>query len=428
MTDLSSPVLRPAPEAKSLAARVKAAGDPAVDVASAFDDFMRTFETYKAQNDHRLIEMEKRVGVDVITTDKLDRIGAALDEHKRLFDQWTLRQARPGLGNGAPPLVNEHKAAFEAYVRGGADHGLKRLEEKALSQGSGPDGGYLVPSETETEILRRLSKASPIRAIAGNRQVTSAVYKKPFSVTGPATGWVGETAARPQTDSPVLAELSFPAMELYAMPAATATLLDDAAVNIDQWIAEEVEQAFAEQEGAAFINGDGINKPKGFLAYDMVAEASWAWTKIGYLATGVAGALPASNPSDKLIDLVYTLKAGYRQNASFVMNRKTQAEIRKLKDADGNYLWAPPSAIGQPATLMNFPLVEAEDMPVIAANSHAIAFGDFNRGYLIVDRLGVRVLRDPYSSKPYVLFYTTKRVGGGVQDFDAIKTLKFGVS
>ena len=428
MIDCSSPVLRPAPEAKSLAARAKAATDPAADVASAFDDFMRTFEAYKAQNDDRLVEMEKRVGVDVITTDKLDRIGAALDEHKRLLDQWTLRQSRPGLGAGTMPLVNEHKAAFEAYVRGGAEQGLKRLEEKALSQGSGPDGGYLVPSETETEILRRLSKASPIRAIAGGRQVTSAVYKKPFSVTGPATGWVGETAARPQTDSPVLAELAFPAMELYAMPAATATLLDDAAVNIDQWIAEEVEQAFAEQEGAAFINGDGINKPKGFLAYDMVAEASWAWTKIGYLATGVAGALPASNPSDKLIDLVYTLKAGYRQNASFVMNRKTQGEIRKLKDADGNYLWAPPSAIGQPATLMNFPLVEAEDMPVIAANSHAIAFGDFNRGYLIVDRLGVRVLRDPYSSKPYVLFYTTKRVGGGVQDFDAIKTLKFGIS
>ncbi len=209
------------------------------------------------------------------------------------------------------------------------------------------------------------------------------------------------------------------------MPAATSSLLDDAAVNVEQWITEEVEAAFAEQEAAAFITGNGLNKPMGFLSYSTVEDASWEWGKIGHIATGVDGALPASDPSDKLIELIYALKAGYRQNANFVMNRKTQSVLRKLKDADGNYLWQPPAAVGEKASLMGFGLVEAEHMPDIAADGTPIAFGDFERGYLVVDRIGVRVLRDPYSAKPYVLFYTTKRVGGGVQDFDAIKLLKF---
>jgi HK97 family phage major capsid protein len=186
--------------------------------------------------------------------------------------------------------------------------------------------------------------------------------------------------------------------------------------------------AFAEQEGNAFVLGNGTAKPKGFLDYTKVLESSWSWGNIGYILTGVSGALPASNPSDVLVDTVYSLKAGYRQNANWVMNRKTQAAIRKLKDADGNYLWQPPASVGQRAMLMGFPVVEAEDMPDAAANATPIAFGDFGRGYLVVDRTGVRVLRDPYSAKPYVLFYTTKRVGGGVQDFDAIKLLKYGTA
>jgi HK97 family phage major capsid protein len=223
----------------------------------------------------------------------------------------------------------------------------------------------------------------------------------------------------------VLDELSFPAMEIYAMPAATPSLLEDSAINLDEWIAAEVEQAFAEQEGAAFVNGDGTNKPKGFLQYTKVAEASWSWSNIGFIKTGVNGGFPAAAPIDPLVDLVYALKAGYRQNGHFVMNRRTQSAIRKLKDEDGQYLWQPATQAGGRATLMTFPVVEAEDMPDIATDSYSVAFGDFRRGYLVVDRQGVRVLRDPYSAKPYVLFYTTKRVGGGVQDFDAIKLLRF---
>ncbi len=324
--------------------------------------------------------------------------------------------------------AREHKAAFEAYVRRGDSAALRQLEVKALSAGSGPDGGCLVPPEVETEIGARLAAISPIRSIASVRTVSANVYKKPFMTSGPAVGWVGETDARPQTGSPVLDELNFPVMELYAMPAATATLLEDAAVNIDQWIASEVELAFAAQEGAAFVAGDGVARPKGFLSYPTVANASWQWTKIGYIATGVAGNWPASSPSDVLVDLIYSLKAGYRQNGVFVMNRKTQSTIRKFKDTTGQYLWQPPGVLGGRATLLNFPVVELEDMPDIGADAYAIAFGDFTRGYLVVDRAGVSVLRDPYSAKPYVLFYTTKRVGGGVQDFDAMKLLKFAAS
>jgi HK97 family phage major capsid protein len=297
-----------------------------------------------------------------------------------------------------------------------------------MSVGSAPDGGHLVPVELERAIGERLAVISPIRSISGVREISGNVYKKPFMTSGPATGWVGETAARTQTNSPVLDALSFPAMELYAMPAATSTLLDDSAVDLDAWLAGEIDQVFAEQEGIAFVSGDGVNKPKGFLAYTTVANASWTWGNIGYVASGVAGGFAASNPSDTLVDLIYALKAGYRQNASFVMNRRTQATVRKFKDSTGNYLWQPPATADGRASLIGFPLADTEDMPDVAASSLSIAFGDFRRGYLIVDRQGVRVLRDPYSSKPYVLFYTTKRVGGGVQDFDAIKPMKFAVS
>ncbi|WP_313532723.1 phage major capsid protein [Shinella sp.] len=399
-------------------------------MTAAFDDFMQAFEAFKETNDIRLGEIEQKLTSDVVTREKVDRINRAMDDHKRVLDQLALKKARPALGgSGAASLETaEHKAAFSAYMRRGDESALRALEEKAMSVGSAADGGYVVPPETDTEIGRRLSTVSPIRSLATVRQVSGMVLKKPFATSGMATGWVAETAARPQTNNAQLAELSFPTMELYAMPAATPALLDDAAVDVEGWIASEVDIVFAEQEGTAFISGDGTNKPKGFLNYTNVADASWAWGNIGYIASGAAGAFKASNPSDTLLDTIYALKAGYRQNANFVMNRKTQAQIRKFKDADGNYLWRPPATAGQAASLMGFGIAEAEDMPDIAADSFSLAFGDFRAGYLVVDRTGVRVLRDPYSAKPYVLFYTTKRVGGGVQNFEAIKLVKFAVS
>jgi len=395
----------------------------APDDAGTHGELLRAFESFKAENDERLNAIEHR-RADVLLEEKVNRISEELD-------RLTLRQARPALAGTTPKGAQadlEHKQAFDAYMRAGESTGLRQIETKALSAGSNPDGGYLVPSEIEQEIGRRLAGVSPIRAIASVREVSGNVYKKPFMTTGPAVGWVGETDTRSQTNSPTIAEIAFPAMELYAMPAATPTLLEDAAVNIDQWLAGEVELAFAEQEGTAFVTGDGNNKPKGFLDYTKVADASWSWGNIGYVATGTDGAFAATDPADAIIDLVYAVKAGYRQNGTFVMNRKTQAAVRKLKDVDGQYLWQPPAQAGGRASLLTFAVVEAEDMPDIASDAYGIAFGDFRRGYLVVDRLGVNVLRDPYSAKPYVLFYTTKRVGGGVQDFDAIKLLKFGIS
>ncbi|HWV21572.1 MAG TPA: phage major capsid protein, partial [Devosia sp.] len=378
------------------------------------------FEEFKRTNDQRLKDIEKRGVTDGLIEGKLERLNAVLDGHKAALDRVSAERARPALEGKTAVPNGEYKEAFSAYV--------KRGEEKALQVGVGADGGYVVPSEVETEITRLMTGISPIRAIAGVRQVSASVYKRPITLTGPQTGWVGETASRPTTTSQTLAELTYPTTELYAMPAATTAFLDDAAVDVGQWIADEVNAAFAAQETTAFVNGDGTNKPKGFLASTTVAESSWSWGNLGYVATGTSGALPASNGSDVLIDLVYALKAGYRQNANWVMNRKTQGALRKLKDADGNYLWQPAATADGRASFMGFPLVEAEDMPNIGANSLSVAFGDFRRGYLIVDRQGVNVLRDPYSSKPYVLFYTTKRVGGGVADYDAIKLLKFGTS
>jgi HK97 family phage major capsid protein len=421
-------------ETALVAPQIKSAG---ADVNGAFDDFARAFHQFRETNDERLAKIETRMGGDVVTEEKLARIDAALDESRDRIERLQLERRRPPLAiesktfdgkMGDDPLRQRHKAAFGGYMRGGESTGLRALEAKALSAGSGPDGGFLVPATVEGEILSRLARLSPIRSIASVQTISGGVLKKPFSVTGPATGWVGEVAPRPQTDTPNLAELTFPAMELYAMPAATQTLLDDAVFDVEAWLAGEVELAFASQEGTAFVTGDGVNKPRGFLTVPTIANNNWQWGSLGHVATGAAGAFPGASPTDTLVDLVYALRAGYRQNAVFVMNRRTQSVIRKFKDASGNYLWAPPAGLDQPATLMNFPVIEAEDMPDIAANSLSVAFGDFRRGYLVVDRAGVRVLRDPYSAKPYVLFYTTKRVGGGIQDFDAIKVLRFATA
>jgi HK97 family phage major capsid protein len=394
------------------------AAAPAAAFEDRFYDFMHGFEEFKRTNDERLAQIEKRGAADPLTDDKLERLNRVLDEAKAALDRKALERSRPQLEGGRPAVDHEYKDAFAAYV--------KRGEEKALTIGTPAGGGYLVPSETEMEILTRLTAISPIRAIASVRQVSTTVYKKPVTLTGPAASWVAETTSRTAaTTSQTIDLLDFPTCELYAQPAATQVFLDDAAVDVGQWISDEVNAAFAEQETTAFVSGDGTNTPRGFLDYDQIAEASWAWDNIGFLKTGVQGAWAADDESDILIDLVYALKAGYRQNASWVMNRRTQAAIRKIKDDNDNYIWQPSAAPGGNATLMGFPLVEAEDMPDIDDDTTPVAFGDFRRGYLVVDRAGVNVLRDPYSAKPYVLFYTTKRVGGGVQDFDAIKLLKF---
>ncbi|HRE44324.1 MAG TPA: phage major capsid protein [Terricaulis sp.] len=385
---------------------------------------MRAFEEFKSANDARLAALEKGRG-DVVLEEKVDRIDRALTEQKSLLERAALAGRRPGLG--ADPAVSEHKSAWNSYLRRGDVSALAQFESKALSivgsPAGGQDGGYVAPPELDRLIESRLKQVSPMRDIATVRTTGANVFKKPISLTAAGAGWVAETGTRTQTSSPTLALLEFPTAELYANLAATQTLLDDSFVNLEDWIASEVEEAFAGQERAAFVNGDGDGEPKGFLDYDLVVEASHVWGTIGIVKTG-ADAGFGTTPVDKLIDLIYAPKSQFRQNARFVLNRKTVSAVRKLKDGDDRYIWEPNDSGG--SSLLGYPITEIEDMPDIAADAPAIAFGDFARGYLIVDRAGVRVLRDPYSAKPYVLFYVTKRVGGGVQNFDAIKALVFG--
>jgi len=399
------------------------------DIKDSFDDFLRAFEAFKSANDERLAQLERR-SADVVTEEKVDRINRALDDQKRTLDELTLAAGRPAIGGEkkASPAACEGKAAFERYIRQGDASGLLELKSDPVSLGSTAASGYIVPAEVESTIDGVVAKASPMRALATVRQIGGQAFRKPIATAGTAAGWVSEAGARTQTDAPTLVGLDFPTMELYAMPAATQALLDDNQVNLEQWLAEEVQSVFAEQEGAAFVSGDGTTQPKGFLTETPVADASWVWGKLGTIASGADGAFAAADPTDALITLAYAPKQGYRANGSWLMNRKTESVIRKFKDAQHNYIWQPGAVAGQPATLLGYPVAEAEDMPDIASNSCSIAFGDFARGYLIVDRVGVRVLRDPYSAKPYVLFYTTKRVGGGVQNFEAIKLMKFAAA
>jgi phage major capsid protein, HK97 family len=403
----------------------------------ALRDMMVAFEAFKDANDARLKAIEKKATVDGLLEEKVARIDAAVAASQSRLERLTSERQRPSVSGASGQIGRadtaawgglEAKAAFDGYIRSGASPVGLGLELKAGLSTAANSGGILVPDQTERAIERRLMAASPMREIATVQTVASGLFRKPVSTTGIEAGWVAETAARPETDPATLALLEFPAADLYASPAATQSLLDDAMVNLDEWLAGEVEDAFAAQETLAFVTGDGVNKPKGFLAYDIVADASADWGQIGYVASGAAGAFDADDPTDRLIDLIYAPKAQYRPNARFVMNRRTVSAVRKFKDADGNYIWQAPTRVGEAASLMGYPVTEIETMPDIAADSAAIAFGDFQRGYLIVDRAGVQVLRDPYSAKPYVLFYTTKRVGGGVQNFDAIKVMKFSAS
>ena len=373
---------------------------------------LTAFEAYKHANEARLADIEKRGKADPLLDEKLARID------KRL-EALSLKSARADLSGADDPVNAEHSGAWNRYIRSGDDSGIAGLDLKSLNSGTEDQGGYVAPPELDQLIEARLMAASPMRQIATVRQTSSGTFRKPIGL-GVEARWASETEARPQTAAEGLALVEFPAGELFAQPAATQTLLEDAFSDVDAWLADEVEAAFAAQESAAFITGDGAGKPRGLLSHTIVDEAQHEWGSIG----AIQGDFSDANAADGLIDLIYAPKSQFRANGRFVMNRRTVSEVRKLKDADGRYLWQPGTG-GEAATLLGYGVTEIEDMPDIGAGNAAIAFGDFRRGYLIVDRVGTRVLRDPFSAKPFVLFYTTKRVGGGVQNFDAIKVMQF---
>ncbi|WP_409433481.1 phage major capsid protein [Litorimonas sp. RW-G-Af-16] len=382
-------------------------------------DFASTFAAFKDANDQRLAEIEKKSTADVLLEDKVARLNAALDVQTKTIENLSVSLSQPGI---EPRQTSEAKSAWSSFIRTGDASALTSLEGKMTATDN--EGGYIAPVETESRIDTVLTETSPMRQLATIRRIGHCGYKKPVTATGVSSGWTGEAAMPLGNSAPNLEIIDFPVGELYAMPAATQSLLDDSIADVDQWLAEEVRDVFSAQETAAFVNGDGVNKPKGFMSYAQVDNGSQSWGQIGSIATGVAGGFNPTNPVDDLLDLIYAPKSRYRAGASFVMNRRTVNEVRKFKDADGNYIWQPSVEAGKPSTLLGYALTEMEDMADMDTEEAAIAFGDFRRGYLIVDRQGVRVLRDPFSAKPYVLFYTTKRVGGGVQDFDAIKVLK----
>lgn len=398
------------------------------DAATVFAELRTAVEAMRSEHQESLKGVNARFA-DVVQTEKVEKINAEISKLTKTLDDINAAMAALKVGGGgggaADPVKAEHKTAFERFFRRGVDAGLRDLEVKAkLTTQSDPDGGYLVPEETSATIDRVLGTVSVMRQLATVMPIGTSVYKKMWNMGGAGSGWVGEEDPRPETATPSLRMLEYSVMEMYANPATTQTMLDDGIIDIGAWLADEVNVTFAEQEGAAFISGSGVKRPRGLLSYDKVANASYEWGKIGFVVTGGAAAFASSNPADVFIDAYYALKSGYRQSARWLMADAIMASVRKMKDGQGNYLWAPPTAPDAPATILSKPVVTDDNMPGLGANAFPVAFGDFKRAYLVLDRTGVRVLRDPYTNKPYVHFYTTKRVGGGIANFEAVKLIK----
>lgn len=400
------------------------------EVKSLVEAQGRAWEEFKNSNDER-IKAEAKGVADVLFEEKTARINSALDDLSDKLKAIEAKANRPAIGvDGMSEADAEHKAAYSMFMRKGVEEGLLAAEAKAFATttNSGADGGYAVPKVIDNAIVKKLVDISPIRAISTVVSVGTSDYKKLADVGGTASGWVGETAARTATNTPQLAQIAPTMGELYANPQATQVMLDDVFFDAEGWLANSVAEEFARAEGAAFISGDGTNKPTGFLAGTPVAtvDASRAWGVLQYVASGQAAAMPTS--VDVLINLTMALKAGYRAGAQWVASKAVVGALRLYKDTTNQYLWQPSVQAGSPSTFLGYAVTEAEDMPAVSAGNFALAFGDFGAGYLIVDRMGTRTLRDPYSNKPYVGFYTTKRVGGIVQNSEAIKLLKIAGS
>lgn len=348
------------------------------------------------------------------------------EERLTMLDRKSMMRGRPALA-AATEAEAPHAKAFEAYVRNGDDDALRglQLEGKAMSTAVAGDGGYLVDPQTAETIQSVLKSTASIRQIANVVNVDATSYDVLVDTTDIGAGWAVETASASETSTPAIERITIPLHELSALPKASQRLLDDSAFDIEGWLASRIADKFARSEAGAFINGDGVDKPTGFLNYATVDAGTETWGQIGHVLSGAAGAFDAVNPADAVVELVYALGAQYRANGTFVMNSKTAGQVRKLKDGDGRFLWSDGLAAGEPARLMGYPVLIAEDMPDIAADSLSIAFGDFAAGYTVAERPDLRILRDPFSAKPHVLFYATKRVGGDVSDFAAIKLLKF---
>ena len=384
------------------------------EIKSLIEGVNQAFATFKAENNAAL-EGVKKGQADALQALKVDRINADIEKLQSAVDEANTRIAAAQMQGVAQGGLKdkEYTSAFQAH--------FKRGEVQAsLNKGVAGEGGYLAPTEWDRTITDKLVQVSPLRSLATVQTISTNAFSKLFNQKGTTSGWVGETAARPETATPTFGTLTYTTGELYANPAATQQMLDDAEVDLESWLAAEVQQEFAYQEGVAFLSGNGTNKPNGLLTY-ITGGANAAAHPYGAITTVNSGAAAALT-TDGILSLVYELPSEFTGNARFIMNRKTQAAVRKLKDGQGNYIWQPSYVAGQPSTVNGFPVTEVAGMPDVAAAAKPIVFGDF-KGYMVIDRVGVRVLRDAYTAKPYVTFYTTKRVGGGLLNPQVLKAL-----
>ncbi len=391
------------------------------------EEMGRAFETFKKTNDQRLDEMKSRGAASSATEEKLSKVESHIQKLEGEIENMTKALNRTGNGAGETEeqvdkkAASAYKNATRAFMRKGIEVPAEQKEwlKKAMSVDSDEDGGFFVDPETNGRITQTLFESSPIRQLADSITISSDRYKFLHDEGEAGSGWVGEMAARSNTDTPQLQEIEIPVHELHASPKATQKLLDDAAVNLEAWLSSKVADKFARDEATAFISGNGVAKPKGILAY---ANASAGFNKVQVQRAADNTTLAGED----FIDVQSLLKEPYQKNASWLINRLNVANIRKLKDAvSGQYLWQPGLQGGTPNVLLGRPVYFASDLDSTLENDKYTAiYGDIKAGYLIVDRIGIRVLRDPFTAKPYVVFYTTKRVGGGVQNFEALKILQ----
>ena len=433
-----------------------------LEIKSLIEAQGKAWEEHKKTNDELLkAKAEGKAVADLEA--KLAKISDEMDklaELKADFDKFILESQRPGASKGdenteaeckqwnamlradfqskgrsIPAEVSvdaytQYKSAFYSLVRHGDIERLSADERKALSAGSDPDGGYLLPTPTVGRMVKKVYEQSTMRQLANVLTISTDALEGIVDNDEADAGWVSEMGARNDTDTPQVGKYRIEAHEMYAQPKVTQKLIDDAATDVEAWLADKVADKFARVEGNAFWNGNGVGQPRGLAAYTTAAtgDGSRAWGTFEHVLTGANGDFHTTK-ADPLQDLLGAFKDQYLQNASFAMRREVRTKIRKLKEATSDrYLWEPSLQAGQPDRLLGYPVRIDQYIPAITTGSLSLAFGDFREAYTIVDRIGVRTLRDPYTAKPYIRFYSTKRTGAGAVNTEAVKFLKFAAA
>lgn len=417
------------------------------EVKAMMERFNQTFEEFKNSNDARIKAIENGKP-DPLQAEKVERINASLNDVQAEITRIMEKFAANDLAGGGASAdiqaaardfsrtvghdvsaedLGKYASGLDTYMRVGADNRKFGEVRNLMEVGSDPAGGYTVTPDLSGRIIKKIYETSPARQLFSVVSIGTDAMEGLIDRDDLTTGWVGEKQPRPETDTPELGKWRIDVHEQYAMPKVTQKLLDDSGFDIETWLSAKVADKMARTENSATFSGDGVNKPRGILTYGTAAtgDATRPWEVFEHIASGATGTI---TNNDFLISLVMSLKAAYRSGAKWTMNRKTLGYVRTLKDGDGNYLWQPDFSQRQGGALLGYDIVEAEDMPDMASNALSIGFGNFKAAYQIVDRMGIRVLRDPYTEKGFVKLYTTKRMGGDVLDFDAVKFMKFAVS